>query len=199
MASAIAVVPQVATGASNTAPATFMDAVEGFVIPEQVQANDPWMHIDLVSRNLVLLRGQRRVEAIPYIAYGKGGYRRLRMRGSQQTPVGRFRIQRVNHQSKFRTFLEFDYPTPNAAWAANAMGLLSDRTYRGFQAYREKHDASPPDTRLGGHIGIHGLGSSPEWIHKRRDWTEGCIAVTNNEIDLIERWLDIGSTVVIRG
>ncbi|UYG08782.1 L,D-transpeptidase [Halomonas sp. M4R1S46] len=183
----------------DTQRASLMHNVEAFVIPDQVGPEDAWLHIDLVSRQLVLLRGARRLTTIPYVAYGSQGYRRVRVQGSRQTPVGQFTIQRINPHSKFRTFMEFDYPTPSTAWDARATGLLSDAEYRYYRYYRSEHGMSPPNTRLGGHIGLHGLGSSDEWIHKRRDWTQGCIAVTNEEIDQITGWIDIGSRVVIRG
>lgn len=176
-----------------------MEQIDAFVVPSDIRADEAWLHIDLMGRRLVLLRGEERVETIPYVAYGASGYRRVRVQGSNQTPVGEFTIQRVNAKSKFRTFLEFDYPSPSTAWAARAAGLLSDEEYRYFQSYRQQHGMSPPDTGLGGHIGLHGLGRSDEWTHMRRDWTEGCIAVTNEEIDRIDRWIDVGSKVVIRG
>lgn len=189
----------VPTASSHLESLGFMEQVDAFVVPGDIGPNDTWLHIDLLGRRLIVLRGNERLDAIPYVAYGASGYRRVRVQGSSQTPVGVFTIQRVNDQSKFRTFMEFDYPTPNAAWAARAMGLLSDAEYRHFQSFRTQHGMSPPNTRLGGHIGLHGLGRSDEWTHKRRDWTEGCIAVTNEEIDRIERWIDVGSKVVVRG
>jgi len=177
----------------------FLSSVDAFLVPDGISDDDTWLHIDLLGRRLIVLRGAKRVDTISYVAYGASGYRRVRVQGSSQTPVGEFTIQRVNPQSKFRTFLEFDYPTPNAAWAAKAAGLLSDAEYHYYESYRAQHGISPSNTRLGGHIGLHGLGRSDEWIHKRRDWTEGCIAVTNEEIDRIDRWIDVGSRGVVRG
>jgi murein L,D-transpeptidase YafK len=48
---------------------------------------------------------------------------------------------------------------------------------------------------------IHGLRNEYAWMgerHRRTDWTEGCIAVTNEEIDEIWQLVDIGTPVEIR-
>jgi murein L,D-transpeptidase YafK len=53
----------------------------------------------------------------------------------------------------------------------------------------------------GGEIMIHGLRNEYAWMgerHRRTDWTEGCIAVTNEEIDEIWQLVDIGTPVEIR-
>ena len=48
---------------------------------------------------------------------------------------------------------------------------------------------------------IHGLPNGREWIgeeHARFDWTEGCIAVTNAEMDEIWAMVDDGTPIDIR-
>jgi len=53
----------------------------------------------------------------------------------------------------------------------------------------------------GGEIEIHGLGAKFGWIgarHRETDWTEGCIAVTNEEIDEIWKLVPVGIPVEIR-
>ena len=53
---------------------------------------------------------------------------------------------------------------------------------------------------LGGAIGIHGLGpETPEkiHIHDNLDWTEGCIALRNDEVHELRKFLSIGTRVVI--
>ena len=56
----------------------------------------------------------------------------------------------------------------------------------------------PQDTVLGGHIGIHGIGEGNPEIHRRFDWTQGCIALTNEEIEQLANLVGIGAKVVIR-
>lgn len=175
-------------------------ASELFAIAQpQVTPDEAWVRIDLNQRELAVFRGERRLLTIPYLAIGNAGASRLRLQGSSQTPIGKFRIERINRQSRFELFFGIDYPTPQVAHEAWRSGLLSDRDYRDYQRYRRQHGISPANTPLGGYIGIHGLGSRPATIHRVMDWTEGCIAVTNSEIQALDRFLDIGTLVVIRG
>jgi hypothetical protein len=51
---------------------------------------------------------------------------------------------------------------------------------------------------LGGQIGIHGLGRADPRLHEMADWTRGCVAVTNEQIDILRRHVYIGMAVVIR-
>jgi L,D-transpeptidase catalytic domain len=59
----------------------------------------------------------------------------------------------------------------------------------------------PQDTRLGGSIGIHGIGEETVekvQIHESLDWTRGCIALRNADLHALRPYLDIGTRVVIR-
>ncbi|WP_227368362.1 L,D-transpeptidase family protein [Halomonas sp. M20] len=178
---------------------TLWDFLDAPARPDGVGANEPWVHIDLLKRELVVYQGGIRLESIPYLAYGAAGSQAVRLQGSKQTPTGIFTIRRVNRNSKFRLFFGIDYPTPQIAQDAWKEGILSDKDYRYYLSYRKRHGIAPADTPLGGYIGIHGLGRSPLWIHRKRDWTAGCVAVTNAEILALNKWLDVGTKVVIRG
>lgn len=94
--------------------------------------------------------------------------------GDGRTPEGRFRIDRRNPQSKFHLSLGLDYPHDEDKEHAEAYGF------------------SP-----GGDIFIHG---QPNWFPSvmRGDWTEGCIAVTNSEMEELWRVARLGTEVVIR-
>jgi L,D-peptidoglycan transpeptidase YkuD (ErfK/YbiS/YcfS/YnhG family) len=56
----------------------------------------------------------------------------------------------------------------------------------------------PQDTPLGGQIGIHGLGSADARVHEFFDWTHGCIALTNSQIDHLSQIVDTGTLVKIK-
>ena len=94
--------------------------------------------------------------------------------GDGRTPEGRFRIDRRNPKSKFHLSLGLDYPHAEDIEHAAAYGF------------------SP-----GGDIFIHG---QPNWFTgiMRGDWTEGCIAVTNAEMEELWRVARLGTEVVIR-
>ena len=59
----------------------------------------------------------------------------------------------------------------------------------------------PQNTRLGGYIGIHGVGEVTREkmkIHRAVNWTDGCIALTNKDINTLRKYVSIGTPVIIR-
>jgi murein L,D-transpeptidase YafK len=105
------------------------------------------------------------------------------MEGDKVTPVGRYRIVSKG-PSRYHVFLGLDYPNAadRARFArAKAEGLL------------------PANARIGGDVGIHGAPPQLEWkaVHKTVDWTLGCIAVDDDEIETIARATAIGTPVDI--
>lgn len=158
-----------------------------------------WILIDDREATLDVYRGDTRIEHFAPISLGRGGTARVRLQGSNMTPTGEFHINRIDHDSKFHIFLGLNYPKLETARAAMRAGLMTPVEYADFQESYYRHDAPPQDTVLGGYIGIHGLGDSDPEIHRRFHWTEGCIAVTDPQIETLARLVTIGTRVVIRG
>jgi murein L,D-transpeptidase YafK len=99
-------------------------------------------------------------------------------RGDHKTPEGVYVLDRRNRHSQFYRSLHISYP--NAEDRARARKLKI-----------------PP----GGDIMIHGLPNDYGWLgsaHRAHDWTDGCIAVTNEEIEEIWRVVPEGTTIEIR-
>mgnify|MGYP001160679111 CR=1 FL=1 len=97
--------------------------------------------------------------------------------GDGKTPEGRYIIDRRKPNSRFHRALHVSYPNADDRRQAAARGV------------------SP-----GGDIMIHGLLNGLGWIgkaHHARDWTLGCIAVTNEEIEEIWRLTPVGTPVEI--
>jgi murein L,D-transpeptidase YafK len=93
-------------------------------------------------------------------------------------PEGVYVLDRRNRHSQFYRSLHISYP--NAEDRARARKLKI-----------------PP----GGDIMIHGLPNDYGWLgsaHRAHDWTDGCIAVTNEEIEEIWRVVPEGTTIEIR-
>jgi murein L,D-transpeptidase YafK len=87
-------------------------------------------------------------------------------------------IDRRNAHSQFDRTLHISYPNAADREMARKLGV------------------SP-----GGDIFIHGLPKGDGWVgsaDRARDWTDGCIAVTNQEIEEIWRLVDNGTPVDIR-
>lgn len=112
------------------------------------------------------------------IALGRQPEGPKRFEGDNKTPEGRYTIDWRNPNSKFHRSLHISYPNP------------ADQAF----AAQKRRSA-------GGDIMIHGLPNG--WgalgpLHLRRDWTAGCIAVTNSEIEEIWRVTPDGVPIEIR-
>jgi murein L,D-transpeptidase YafK len=118
-------------------------------------------------------------------AIGPGGSGPKRKEGDMVTPVGRYHVT-MRQPSQYRVFLRLDYPNAhdrarfNEAKAAGAL---------------------PKNARIGGDIGIHGppvrLPAEIKSKIKDVDWTAGCIAVDEDEIDEISKLVPDGVVVDI--
>ncbi len=126
---------------------------------------------------LVIYKGRHRLEAwagkrllkVYRVAIGRGGAGAKLMEGDNRTPVGSYRMVQRRVSATFHRFLLLSYP--NSA----------DRA-----AFRKalREGGIPRTARIGGEIGIHGEKKGLRLLpHKWVDWTQGCIAVDNSEIE----------------
>jgi len=152
------------------------------------------------EQRLNVVKGERTVKQYR-IAYGKGGKGTKREIGDKKTPVGVYKIVDFKNDSRFHYFMHLDYPNLLDAWYGYKNRIISANEFKRI-AHAVKYREKPPqDTRLGGYIGIHGLGNTTESklrIHDEINWTEGCIALTNEQIDDLKKYVTIGTKVVIR-
>jgi murein L,D-transpeptidase YafK len=98
--------------------------------------------------------------------------------GDHKTPEGIYVLDRRNAHSQFYRAIHISYPNVRDRERARTLG------------------ASP-----GGDIMLHGLPNGYRWIgkgHRARDWTDGCIAVTDEEMDEIWRAVPDGTVIDIR-
>jgi lipoprotein-anchoring transpeptidase ErfK/SrfK len=157
-----------------------------------------WLLVDTVARRLDVYSDYTPVARFYDISIGSGGTAWLRREGEGTTPLGEFRINRINRESRFRIFLGLDYPNLRHAQRARAAGLLDDQDYLDYLAASVALGYPPQNTGLGGHIGIHGLGAADPEIHRQYNWTNGCIALTNEQVEQLAKWVKIGTPVLIR-
>ena len=98
--------------------------------------------------------------------------------GDHKTPEGIYVLDSRNAHSQFYKSLHISYPTAEQRFAARQ---------KGFSA--------------GGDVFVHGLPHGYGFVgasHRLKDWTDGCIAVTNEEIDEIWRAVPDGTPIEIR-
>jgi murein L,D-transpeptidase YafK len=112
-----------------------------------------------------------------HIAVGKGGNSEKQLEGDQKTPEGAYFINSKNENSGFHKNLGISYPNVQDIVKARILGRVA-----------------------GAEIKIHGLKNGQGFIGKFqrwRDWTNGCIGLTNEEIDDLYAHTPIGTPILI--
>ncbi len=98
--------------------------------------------------------------------------------GDHKTPEGIYTLDSRNAHSRFYRSIHISYPNAEDRRRAGKLGVPS-----------------------GGDIFLHGLPNGFGWLgntHRLKDWTDGCIAVTNDEIDEIWRTVPDGTVIELR-
>lgn len=131
--------------------------------------------VEKAARRLTLWQDGKVVRSYP-VALGFAPEGDKQQQGDGKTPEGSFRIDRRNDQSKFHLSLGLDYPQAEDRRRAKAGGY------------------DP-----GGEIMLHGQPNTmPVGMIAKGDWTAGCIALTNAQIDEIWRVTQVGTVVEVR-
>lgn len=160
-------------------------------------ADAPWLRVDTNRRTLSVIQDEKTLLQIDDIAIGRGGPSRLHTANDGTTPLGRFQIAWINADSPYHLFFGFDYPNWDQAFEAFSNGVIDESTLLRISHALGRGRLPPQDTALGGNIGIHGLGNGDLKVHQSFNWTEGCVAVSNEQIDQLAGWVTIGTFVVI--
>ena len=157
-----------------------------------------WVLVDTHDRTLAVMNGEKVLKTFHGIALGRGGTSQERHRGDGKTPLGVFYIGWIKWNSPFHIFIGLDFPSWDYAERAYKHKLIDDKTYIAIQDALLRGETPPQDTPLGGHIGIHGIGSGDPLIHEAFNWTNGCIALTNEQIEQLASLVLLGTKVVIK-
>jgi hypothetical protein len=162
------------------------------------EAGKNWLLID--TENLVLKVVSRgKVEAIyKNISIGRNGAGVDKRQGDEKTPLGEFKIGWINKKSRYRLFFGMNYPSLAVAERGLVWGDIDLDTYIAIRLALKNHEIPPQNSRLGGLVGIHGLGLADLSVHEIVNWTEGCIALTNEQIDSLSHWVFKGMRVIVK-
>jgi murein L,D-transpeptidase YafK len=112
------------------------------------------------------------------VAIGRGSAGPKQVAGDNRTPEGRYIIDQKKTATRFHKALHISYP--NATDRASAAKL-----------------GKPP----GGDIEIHGLPDGLGWLGSAQhlvDWTAGCIALSNSQVDEVWNIVSVGTPVEIK-
>ncbi len=111
--------------------------------------------------------------------------------GDGRTPEGNYSICVKNPVSKYYKSLGLNFPDPKHAQIALEMGFISPEEYSRIVDASNGMKLPPYNTALGGAIFIHGGGGA------REDWTLGCIALNNTDIDELFQVVRVGTPVLV--
>jgi len=129
------------------------------------------------ARSMTLLSGGKALKTYK-VALGSVPVGPKQVEGDHKTPEGDYVIDAKNANSQFHLSLHISYPSAADQQRARSLGA-----------------------RPGGAIMIHGLAKPFAYLgppHRQTDWTDGCIAVTNAEIEEIWKLVRVGTRVEIR-
>lgn len=154
--------------------------------------------VDSAKRQMRVLRGDKVLAVFEPVSVGRWGVTAEKRRGDGKTPLGTYRISWVKPEGHFGPFLGFDYPSLARAEKGLASGEISRAEFEAIRKAHAEGRVPPQNTKLGGYIGIHGLGRGDPGIHRDLNWTRGCIAVTNSQMTQVMRLVGEGTLVRIR-
>lgn len=134
------------------------------------------------------------------VALGSGGDGGKIREGDSRTPVGQYRITEVRSSDRFHLFMRLNYPNISDAKRGLDSKLITRKDYRAVLDAHIFGQQPPQNLILGGAIGIHGIGVETEEkvkIHQNIDWTEGCIALRNEEVEELSQYVSVGTEIKI--
>ena len=145
------------------------------IVPERRFTQVDYLIVDKSERLMVAYAGGQPVKAWRGLQFGDAPQGHKQFEGDERTPEGRYVIEGRNPGSAYHLSLKVSYP--NAA--DRAFALAQGR--------------SP-----GGDIFIHGQPNSLPFGRVPGDWTDGCIALSNDEIAELWRIVPDGTVIEIR-
>ena len=133
--------------------------------------------VEKARRTMTLMSGDKVLKTY-LVALGGHPVGAKERQGDSKTPEGSYVIESKNAHSQFHLSLRISYPNTSDREHARKLGV-----------------------NPGGDIFIHGLApsfSSIGALHRKVDWTAGCIAVTDQEIEEIWKLVPVGTKIEIK-
>lgn len=146
------------------------------VILTQSAAVD-YIVVQKADRVMSLWKQGRIIKTFPILAYGANPYGAKVREGDEKTPEGTYYINEKHPSLKFQKFLNISYPNDQDRARAQKLGVPT-----------------------GGNVGIHGDKGGISGFFQRMDknWTDGCIAMRNADIEEIYAMVDVGTPIMIK-
>ncbi|MDI6711063.1 MAG: L,D-transpeptidase [Bacillota bacterium] len=157
-----------------------------------------WILVDKSEHTLSLFSGDTWLKSY-HVEIGDGGAGDKHVAGDHLTPEGRFYVSQRSVLDPPDYYLgsrwmRLSYPNAEDAARGLARGLIDRTTHDAIVNAVATLAVPPQGTALGGGIGIHG-GDIPSF---GPDWTWGCVALTNADVEEIYDYIGVGTPVVIQ-
>ena len=154
------------------------------------QIKSPELFVYKEKRRLYVIQAKVLVRDYP-VALGFQPQGDKEKAGDGRTPEGEFTIASKEGMGRFNKTLRINYPDKKHADRAYFSGLLTAAQFKEIHSALEKKMKPPIDNPIGGRIAIHGGGA-----HK--DWTDGCIALYDSDLEELYQLANVGSPISIR-
>lgn len=154
------------------------------VLPLQASSPDTSpLPVSAVADKVVVLKGERKLQLLHgaevlktyRVALGGSPVGPKSKQGDHKTPEGTYILDRHNPHSLYHRSIHISYPNDEDVARARKLGVLT-----------------------GGDVFLHGLPNDFRGLLAPGDWTDGCIALTNEEIDEIWRVVPDGTPIEIK-
>lgn len=156
------------------------------LLPEEQQI--PFTLDKVQAAQIIVYKGERRMDLLDaqgfpirsyQVSLGKNPVGDKQKMGDNRTPEGAYTIDWRNPNSQYHLSLRISYPNKSDMWRAKRQGV-----------------------NPGGDIFIHGAPNGKSWqlwkYNKGKDWTNGCIAVSNSEMREIWNLVPDGTPILIK-
>ncbi len=159
---------------------------ENFELPE---LSAPRLVVSKSGRDLRVFDGGKLIKSYS-ISLGFSPAGDKETEGDGRTPEGEFYVFTKNDKSKFFLSLGLSYPNIEDAKRGLDEKLISQEEHDQITEAINNKQMPPQKTKLGGEIYIHGGGTE-------MDWTDGCVALRNEEMKELFEAIPVGTRVII--
>ena len=150
------------------------------------------------TQTLSVIKNGKQIQSYP-CAFGVNPNGNKEKRGDNRTPEGHFYVtdksQLDNHPYLGNKWLGISYPDVSHAERGLRDALIDMYQYQSILSANEQGSMPPQNTSLGGWIGIHG--GRDDLTKTGVNWTEGCIALLEKDLDELYALIDTGTEIII--
>lgn len=163
------------------------------------QILEPKLLVDRKNFRIELYSNGRLVKTYKAV-FGKNNSLVKTAKDDKVTPIGEYKICEIDSSAMYHKFLRLNYPNKNDAAEGLTRGYLTKDEFDAIMLTHKLNECTPKETHLGSDIGIHGIGTY-DLIFRNLpfsfNWTNGSIAVSNQNIDELYKVLKVGTVVSI--